>query len=155
MASHLAQDDALNAKADRTCVARHARPSRPSGFTLIELMITVAIAAILMAIALPSYQEYVRRSTRTEAQAFLISVAARQQQYLLDTRAFAGTLGDIGIPVPTKVAANYTLTLEVGTALPPTYTLTAEPTGNQATEKCGTMTLNQAGAKTAATDRCW
>lgn len=120
-------------------------------------MITVAVAAILMAIALPSYQEYVRRSTRTEAQAYLMTVSTRQQQFLLDTRAFAATLDDVGIPVPEKVAAAYTLSLDVGDALPPTFTLTATPksTSSQASEKCGTMTLNQAGVKTAAIDGCW
>lgn len=151
----LAQDTAFNAKAEITGRANDAKSSRSNGFTLIELMITVAIAAILLAIALPSYQEYVRRSTRTEAQAYLMTVAARQQQYLLDTRAYGATLDDIAIPVPEKVAAAYTLTLDVGDALPPTFTLTAEPTGNQATEKCGTMSLNQAGVKTAAIDGCW
>lgn len=125
------------------------------GFTLIELMITVAVAAIILAVAVPGYQEYVRRSTRAEAQAFLMTISARQQQFRLDTRAFATTLDDLGIPVPDRVAAAYTLTLDVGEDLPPTYTLTAAPKTPQASDKCGTLTIDQAGVKSADAQGCW
>lgn len=129
------------------------RPAR--GFTLIELMIAVALVAILVATALPSYSGYVRRSVRTEAQSFLMSVAARQQQFLVDTRVYAGTVDAMGMPVPSRIAGAYLVKMEVLAGPPQTFLLTAEPKGDQAKENCGTMTLNQAGAKTAAKSGCW
>lgn len=126
-----------------------------SGFTLIELMITVAVIAILAAIALPSYQGHIRKSRRAEAQAHLMALAGRQQQFLVDTRAYAATLNDIGIAAPANVAAAYTLTLTVPAGSPPSFTLTAAPNGDQAREPCGTLGIDNTGAKTAATSGCW
>jgi type IV pilus assembly protein PilE len=136
-------------------VSDHPRNRRTRGFTLIELMITVAIVAILAAIAYPSYQAQVRKSRRAEAQAHLMALAGRQHQFLVDTRAYAGTLADIGIAAPTNVAAHYTLTLTVPAGNPPSFTLTAAPNGNQASEPCGTLGIDNVGAKTAATSGCW
>ena len=130
-------------------------PRAARGFTLIELMIAVALVAILVATALPSYSGYVRRSIRTEAQSFLMSVAARQQQFLVDTRVYAGTVDAMGMPVPGRIAGAYLVKMEVLAGPPQTFLLTAEPTGDQAKDGCGTMTLNQAGAKTAAKAGCW
>ena len=74
------------------------------GFTLIEVMIVVAVVAILSAIAYPSYQEHVRRSHRSAAQAFMLDVAARQQQRLIDMRSYAPDLAtlfaSVGEPSP-------------------------------------------------------
>jgi type IV pilus assembly protein PilE len=128
---------------------------RLRGFTLIELMIAVALVAILVATALPSYSGYVRRSMRTEAQSYLMSVAARQQQFLVDTRVYAGTVDAMGMPVPARIAGAYLVKMEVLAGPPQTFLLTAEPKGDQAKESCGAMTLNQAGAKTAAKTGCW
>lgn len=128
---------------------------RPRGFTLIELMITVALIAVLLATALPSYRSYVRRSVRTEAQAYLMSVAGRQQQFLVDTRAYATTLSAIDLPVPTSVAGAYTLSLEVVAGPPQTFLLKATPGSDQSNESCGTLSINQAGTKTAAKTGCW
>lgn len=137
----------------RATPSSHARAE--CGFTLIELMIAVAIVAILMAVALPSYRDSVRKSTRAETQAFLQAVAGRQQQFLVDRRSYAATVAEVGIPVPANVAANYTLSLTVEAGPPPGFTLEAEPRGGQVGERCGTLGIDQAGVKTAAVGGCW
>ncbi|GAB2461157.1 type IV pilin protein [Comamonas humi] len=133
------------------------------GFTLIELMITVAIVGILAAIAYPSYAEYVRKSRRAEAQSVLMDIGTRQQQRLLDTRTYAGAtppsdadtqtaLTALNTSVPPSVSASYTLSIAAG-GTPPTFTATATPTGNQARDTCGTLSLTHTGAKSPST--CW
>ena len=133
------------------------RLARVRGFTLIELIIVIAIVALLVAVALPSYRDHVRKSRRAEAQAYLMSVAGRQQQFLVDTRAYAPNLTTINIPTPADVSRSYTVTLNVVAGPPPTFTLTAAPLAgtDQVNEKCGTLTINQTGAKTAALTSCW
>ncbi len=123
------------------------------GFTLIELLITVALVSILAAIAVPSYQSHLRKSTRSEAQSFMMAVAARQQQFLVDTRSYAATVTAVGIPVPAKVAAAYAVNMPAPT--PAGFTLTLTPTGGQVNEPCGTLSINQVGTKTAAKSGCW
>lgn len=141
----------------------HSRTSAPplsaSGFTLIELMIAVAIIGILSAVAYPSYQSYVVRNNRSTATAYLVEVASRQHQYRLDARTF-GTATELGIVTPADVAKHYT----IGFSPAPTataFTVQAVPKGSQATgdAKCGTLGLDQAGTETitgtgSASD-CW
>ncbi len=137
-------------------VFRKRARNTQAGFTLIELIVVVTIVGILASIAIPSYTEYVRRNNRASAQALLSQLASRQQQYLLNQRQY-GTLAQLGGVVQEGGAQHYTIT--VATAQPanaaPTFTLTATPTGGQAADRCGTLTLNQAGEKTAASTGCW
>lgn len=128
---------------------------RRRGFTLIELLIVVAMVAILAAVALPSYREYIKKSYRSEAQSYLMTVAARQQQFLVDTRAFTALSPDNIASQPSHVATAYAVTMVTVAGPPPTFTLTATPTGEQASEKCGTLTLDQTGTKTAGVTGCW
>lgn len=124
-----------------------------TGFTLIEAMITVAIVAILSVVAYPAYLDQVRKSHRADAQSFLMQVATRQQQTLLDTRGYAATLTAMNLTAPTSVSQNYTVTITVGTAAIPTFTVTATPSAKQANDKCGVLAVDQTGAKSPA--NCW
>lgn len=73
-----------------------------SGFTLIELMITVAILGIIASVALPSYFEHVKRTARAEAITALLDAANKQEQYFVDNREYTNTLSDIGVASPTE-----------------------------------------------------
>jgi len=129
----------------------HASPSlkHRRGFTLIELMIAVVIVAILAAVAIPSYQQYVIRGKRAAAQAQMLDIANRQQQYFLDKRTYAtkAQLQDF-YSLPSDVAASYTYDIELTTSGLPGYTITFSPTGSQSSD--GALTLNSAGVKEPA-----
>ena len=132
---------------------KHSFPRKRNGFTLIELMITVAIIAILASIAYPSYQQYIIRSKRSAAQAQMMDIANRQQQFLLANRSYAtkDALTASGYALPAEVAANYgyTITLQDPTSTEvPSFLLTFRPTGSQ--ERDGDLTLDNQGAKTPA-----
>lgn len=124
---------------------------REQGFTLIELMITVVIVAILAAVAYPSYQNHIIRGNRAAAQQFMLDVAERQAAFLLDARSYAATLGagGLNVAVPSEVSRHYNVTVAVGAA-PPSYTITATPVAGSTQASDATLTLDNLGQKTPA-----
>lgn len=128
---------------------QYAVPGRSRGFTLIEMMIVVAIIGILSAIAYPSYLKYVMRANRSVAEQFMLDITSREQQYLLDARSYTATIGTGGLnmTVPTQVSPYYTMAIVVdNTATPPVFTITATAIGSQVSD--GNLTLNNLGQKT-------
>jgi type IV pilus assembly protein PilE len=127
--------------------------TKQNGFTLIELLITVAVVAILSAIAYPSYTQHLRQAHRADAESHLMALASRQQQYLLDTRAYADNVTALNVPLPQNVAAHYDVSLTLGTGAVPAFTLSAAPRNGQTADPCGTLTLDNMGIKSPA--NCW
>ena len=117
------------------------------GFTLIELMITVAIIGVLAAIALPSYQSHIRKSNRSLAKSQILDLANREQQFLLANRAY-GTKTQMtaaGYALPTELTTRYDWDIEVGASTAPTYTITFTAKGSQLTD--GDLKMTSTGNK--------
>jgi type IV pilus assembly protein PilE len=118
------------------------------GFTLIELMIAVAIVGILAAIAYPSYQGQIRKSNRAAAQAVMMDVANKQQFFLSSQRQYASTLSALAVTPPNDVTRWYDITVAAdNAATPPTFAITATPKAGTAQAADGDLTLNSAGTK--------
>ena len=135
-------------------------PANIKGFTLLEVMITVAIIGILAAVTYPSYNEYIWRSHRTEAQQELIRLANLQEQLFVDQRTYTSNMSDLGVPVseggyqiPRHSGKKlYTIT---GTKDGRTFILSAKAQGVQVKDTgCTTLTINESGLKTPTTG-CW
>ena len=122
-------------------------------------MIAVFIVGILAVIAFPSYQDHLRKGRRSAAQSFIIDVAARQQQYLIDARSYAagaGALGTLNLAVPADVSRFYTVTIDPAVpTLPPSYTISATPIAGSAQIPDGVLTLDHQGAKTRNGQAGW
>jgi type IV pilus assembly protein PilE len=132
------------------------------GFTLIELMIVVAIVAILAAIAIPSYRKYVLQSHRSVAKSTLLEMASREERYYTLNNAYPASATSLNYPsatisVPDATAPYYQVSVVNGGS---NFSLQAVPTGSQANDTCGTYTLNDLGVQgntgnsTSSAD-CW
>lgn len=124
-----------------------ARRQRSAGFTLIELLIAMAIIGILTAIAFPSYKTHMMKSKRGAAQAQMMDIASREEQFLLGGRTYATKeqLTDSGYTLPADVSQNYSYDIAVGTSAAPSFEITFTAIDNQLSD--GDLTLNSAGVK--------
>jgi type IV pilus assembly protein PilE len=138
------------------------------GFTLIELMVTVAIVAILATIAAESYQAQAVKSRRTDARSALMDIAGREEKVFSVNNAYSSTASDVGysaFPVQVGGPADYSVTIAVpdpnqAPTTATTYLITATAIGPQAGDgACTTFTLNQLGQQsftgTGPAATCW
>ena len=129
-----------------------------AGFTLIELMVVVAVVAILSAIAIPAYQDSVRKARRAQAKADIVEYAGLAERWRTANNTYAG------FPLPYTVSpreggtTHYNLTPTPFTAAN-AFTITATPAGRQTADRCGTISLSNTGEKTksgsASLAECW
>lgn len=139
------------------------RIQRSSGFTLIELMIAVAIVGILAAIAYPSYQEQVRKGRRADAMAQLVTLAQAYERYYTSNNTYVGFFASVPADQknsPTQGTAYYVITAPIEARTGFTLTATRQAAGNQNLDRCGDLSLTHAGTKsianaTATQNECW
>jgi type IV pilus assembly protein PilE len=139
--------------------------NKTDGFTLIELMITVVVVIILLAIAVPSYQDFVRKGARADAKSRLLDVAQMQERYIsnqIPPTYFAYTSATAAAGFPTFSGDNvnnrkYDIAVSAGAtgAITSSYVITASTANNFTDPTCGNLTLDSVGNKTPNNPACW
>ena len=133
-----------------------------AGFTLIELMIVVAIVAILSAIAIPAYQKYIMQSRRTSAKSALFDLSGREEKYYAANNYYPASLSSVGystvdgsgaLQVPNNTNEDYysvtiAVTAATGTT-PASYKATSTTVGNQSNDSCGNFSITDLGVQGA------
>lgn len=148
----------------------HRKHSKASGgFTLVELIVTMLVASILLAVAVPTYTSQIRSSRRTDARSAVLDLAGREERYLSVNTAYSATPSDLGYTgsFPQSIGSGYyqvTVTATAATATtPPAFTATATAIGKQTADaSCASFTVNQLGQHTSldsggndSTATCW
>lgn len=133
---------------------KNERFARESGFSLIELMIVVAILAILASIVLPSYNNHIRKARRAAGAACATAVAQQLERVYTTNLSYAAApnIATLTASCDSDALRFYTMGRNVAAR---TYTVTAAPRGAQSGDSCGTLSINQLGVKSPGTGGCW
>ena len=149
---------------------RARRHGPAMGFTLIEMMIVVAVITLLASIAYPSYMAYTKRAKRSDAQQLMQEISLKEGQYILDARSYTTTIGTGGLNINRQgwdctttpancTNPNYTISVAMDmTATPPTYTITGTPVSGSVVAYDGTLTLTSTGSRSrmvSGVDQGW
>ena len=126
-----------------------------NGLTLIEIMVTVAIVAIIAMVAIPSYQRQALKGKRADGMAILMDAAARQERYIIDNNQYASTMTALKFADALSQKGHYKVTI----ALPTTtsYKMIAVAQGGQANDACKNLIIESNGARSSssALTKCW
>ena len=136
-------------------------PNKTRGFTLMELMIVVAIVGIIAAIGYPSYRDQVIKSRRADGMSALLQLADRLERHYSDVGTYKQANGSnttVDDVFPSFASDYYTLTIDAQDNIG--FTVSSAPKDTQLKDKCGTFTLNSQGVKTISggslpLDDCW
>ncbi|WP_211465435.1 type IV pilin protein [Collimonas silvisoli] len=139
-----------------------------TGFTLIELMITMAIIAILAAVAIPSYMNYVKRGARSAAEGDMLNMAQTQERYFTNNNTYVAVAAPPTAPLAgfqnysggSSAARKYDITVAAGPtgSISTSFTVSATPSNGYSDTTCTTLTLDSTGAKGSAKGNaspCW
>ena len=119
-----------------------------TGFSLIELMIVVVIIGTLAALANQGYKYSIMRGNESAAQQFMMEIANKEEQYMLDARIYTDQLSDLGLTEPADVTKAYTITLNFSTTTTPwSFDITATPKAGTIQAGKPTLTLDSSGQK--------
>jgi type IV pilus assembly protein PilE len=142
------------------------RRPRATGFTLVELLIVLALIGLLLAIALPSYRKQAQKSNRAAGKAALTMLLSREEAFFSDRKVYATGLSALGFTADTmyvgsdgslsssNTGALYSVSLASG-ATTTAFTVQAVPQGAQASDTCGTLSITSLGVKSPTTTDCW
>ena len=147
-------------------ITAHKKACRQTGFTLVELMIAVAVIGILAAVAYPSYTDYVYRARHSDAYDCLVDAAQRQEEFFYNNNTYTTNLAGLGLAngvVSCGDGGSYTLTAAAGATgnIANSYLLTATRAGAQIGDtKCGDLTLSNIGVQgnvngSQPANQCW
>ncbi len=121
---------------------------RQPGVTLIELLVVLVIVGILAAVAIPGYRDSVRKSHRRAAQAAMLDIANREEQYFVAQREYAADPTELGYTLPPEVGARYDVDISLDAGPPPGFTIDFTAKGQQLAD--GDLALTSEGVKSPA-----